>query len=82
MSGLSREELVAQLSEITGQAVTMAAYKKWETRTLLPHQFIIAFCDITGTDPYMLLTGTPFRIGRKFEGETRQAPKPPPSKQH
>lgn len=64
VSGMSREEVINQLSARTGQKVQLATYKKWETRTPIPHFFLIPFCDVTGADPYMLLTGQPFRLGR------------------
>jgi hypothetical protein len=64
VAGLSREQVVEELSRLSGTKVKLATYKKWETRTPLPHHLIIPFCDITGADPYMLLTGQPFRLGR------------------
>lgn len=64
VSGLSREELVERLAEASGSRIKLDTYKRWETRTLMPHHLIIPFCDITGADPYMLLTGQPFKLGR------------------
>lgn len=64
MSGLSREQIIAELTLRTGHKLSLETYKKWETRTPIPHMWIIPFCDVTQTDPYMLLTGVPFRIGR------------------
>lgn len=66
MSGLSREEVIEQISDRTGQEVRLPTYKKWETRTPIPHMFIIPFCEITGSDPWMLLTGIPFRLGKSL----------------
>lgn len=63
-AGLSREDLVEMLSARAGVKVNLEAYKKWETRNPIPHNMIIPFCEITGMDPYELLTGEPFRIGR------------------
>ena len=42
----------------------IAKYKKYEKRTPIRHDFLIPFCDLTGKDPYWLLTGEHFRIGR------------------
>lgn len=64
VSGLSREELVQRLAEASGTKIKPDTYKRWETRTLMPHHLIIPFCEITGADPYMLLTGQPFKLGR------------------
>lgn len=66
MAGMTREEVIEQLSDRTGQKVDLQRYKKWETRSPIPHQFIIPFCEITGSDPWMLLTGTPFRLGKSL----------------
>ena len=73
-AGLSREEIVELLSDASGTTIKPDTYKKWETRTPIPHHLIIAFCEITGADPWMLLTGTPFKLGRspRFPGP-RQA---------
>lgn len=64
VSGLKREELVEALAGLSETKIKLDTYKRWETRTLMPHHLIIPFCEITGADPYMLLTGTPFRLGR------------------
>lgn len=61
---LTREEMVERLSELSGTTIKPDTYKKWETRTPIPHHLIIPFCEITGSDPWELLTGTPFRLGR------------------
>lgn len=65
-SGLTREQVIEQLSDRTSQKVDLQRYKKWETRSPIPHQFIIPFCEITGADPWMLLTGIPFRLGKSL----------------
>jgi len=64
MSGLSQQEVIDQLHKRTGHRVKLATYKKWETRTPIPHHLVIAFCETTGSDPWLLLTGSPFRLGR------------------
>jgi hypothetical protein len=64
MSGKDRGQVIAELGERAGVKITLDTYKKWETRTLLPHHLIIPFCQVTELDPYLLLTGSPFRLGR------------------
>ncbi len=64
VAGMSREDVIAGLERGTGLKIKLQTYKKWETRTLLPHHLIIPFCEVTGADPYMILTGTPFSLGR------------------
>lgn len=43
----------------------LAKYKKYEKRTPIRQEFLIPFCDLTRCDPYWLLTGEAFRIGRQ-----------------
>lgn len=57
-SGLTPEEIADRLG------VRMDTYQRWEKRTLIPHHLIIPFCDATHADPYLLLTGSPFQLGR------------------
>lgn len=45
--------------------VKLDTYLRWESRVLMPHHQIIPFCDIVGADPYMLLTGVPFSLGKR-----------------
>jgi DNA-binding XRE family transcriptional regulator len=33
------------------------AYAKYEQRTMLPHHLIAPFCELTGHDPWFLITG-------------------------
>jgi hypothetical protein len=76
MSALTREEVIALLSTRTGQKVELQTYKKWETRTPIPHMFIMPFCEIVGADPWMLLTGSPFKLGKTMPlGEVQQSSK-------
>lgn len=63
-SQLSREEISQMLSTRTGQSLRVETYKKWELRTPIPHFFLIPFCEITEADPYFLLTGKPFKLGK------------------
>jgi hypothetical protein len=44
--------------------VNLDTYNRWETRALLPHHLVMPFCTITGADPVMLLTGSPFDLGK------------------
>lgn len=61
---LSREEVVAALAEDLGEEVNLERYKRYETRALMPHHWIIPFCEVTGSDPYELLSGRPFSLRR------------------
>lgn len=54
----------AEVAEALG--VKLDTYGKWETRTLLPHQLLMPFCEATGSDPWVLLTGRPFSLGRSL----------------
>lgn len=63
-STLTREEVTEQLIRRTGHKLKFETYKKWETRTPIPHAFIIPFCEVVGADPYFLLTGKPFKLGK------------------
>lgn len=58
MSDKSHQEVADALG------VTKNTYNTWELRSLLPHQHIIPFCEFVGADPYFLLTGHPFQLGR------------------
>lgn len=58
MSGKSQKQIAQELG------VLLNTYQTWESRALIPHQCLIPFCQSTGVDPYFLLTGTPFSLGR------------------
>lgn len=72
-----RDAFIARLRDMREQAelepedvakelrVKRDTYLRWETRGLMPHQFIIPFCTFVGSDPYLLLTGEPFAIGKR-----------------
>lgn len=64
LAGIERPDMVARLRERTGYDITVDQYKKWETRTPLPHFCIIPFCEITGVDPWLLLTGKPLMLSK------------------
>lgn len=64
---LSREELVERLAKEVGDEVNLERYKRYETRALLPHHWIIPFCEITGMDPWELLSGHPFSLRQMIE---------------
>jgi len=74
MSGKTREQVIEEMAQIAGVKIKLDTYKKWETRTPLPHHLIIAFCEVTGADPYLLLTGTPFRLGRPIPTRHQATP--------
>lgn len=59
-SGLSPQKVADLLG------VKLDTYGKWEKRALLPHHLIIPFCEATQADPWVLLTGTPFSLGRSL----------------
>jgi transcriptional regulator with XRE-family HTH domain len=61
-SGLTAQQVADELE------VKLDTYGKWEKRALLPHHLIIPFCEITGADPWLLLTGTPFTLGKRLPG--------------
>lgn len=64
-SMLSREQLVVELNKRVGNnLLSLPTYKKWEIRSPIPHAYIIPFCEVTGADPYFLLTGKPFKLGK------------------
>lgn len=48
--------------------VSLDTYFRWEIRALMPHHLPIPFCRITGADPMMLLTGSPFDLGALLKG--------------
>ena len=58
VSGKKPVEVAAALG------VNLDTYTRWETRALLPHHVVMPFCQITGADPVMLLTGPPFDLGK------------------
>lgn len=68
-SGLTPEEIAERLD------VRMDTYQRWEKRTLIPHHLIIPFCDATHADPYLLLTGSPFQLGRVLPFPKSATPK-------
>ena len=63
VAGLEPPEIVRELNRRMGNdALKLSTYKKWETRTPIRHEYIIPFCQITGIDVYVLLTGAgPFQ---------------------
>lgn len=58
VSGMKPVEVAAKLR------VSLDTYVRWESRALLPHHLVIPFCEITGADPVMLLTGARFDLGK------------------
>lgn len=43
---------------------SLKSYKKWETRSLMPHRFIVRFCGAVGVDSDDFLSLN-VRVGRK-----------------
>lgn len=54
-----------QVSMATALGVDRETYKQYETRTPLPHDLIPRFLELTGHDPWFLLTGRPQREAPK-----------------
>lgn len=65
VSGKKPVEVAAALG------VNIDTYNRWETRALLPHHLVMPFCEVTGADPVMLLTGVPFNLGKLLSRENR-----------
>jgi hypothetical protein len=65
VSGRKPVEVAAELG------VNLDTYNRWETRALLPHHLVMTFCRITGADPVMLLTGSPFDLGKLLSQDRR-----------
>jgi hypothetical protein len=65
VSGVKPVEVAAELR------VSLDTYNRWETRALLPHHLVMPFCRVTGADPVMLLTGSPFDLGKALAREGR-----------
>jgi hypothetical protein len=72
-AGLSHAAIATRLSKLVGRPIAADSYRKWEKTALLPHDLVIPFCNITGTDPYFLLTGVPFTLGRSVAIAERPA---------
>jgi hypothetical protein len=51
--------------------VALDTYLRWENRALLPHHMIWPFCRSTGTDPVLLLSGSPLDLGKLLSGPRR-----------
>ncbi len=69
---LTREDLVLQLQRKVGPEVNLERYKRYESRSLLPHHWIIPFCEITGMDPWELLSGHPFSLRQTLQAAARR----------
>jgi hypothetical protein len=59
-AGFTLPGIAARLSERVGRVIAADTYRKWETESLLPHDVIVAFCDITHIHPFALLNHDPF----------------------
>lgn len=62
--GMSQPEMAAALTSAGGRLVSSDTYRKYEStsgkqNTLLPHDLILPFCDITSTHPFELLAPVP-----------------------
>lgn len=57
--GLDFKRMAEALTERVGRPISADTYRKWETvESMIPHDAILAFCDITKTHPYGLLANT------------------------
>lgn len=57
--GLNFSQISDRLSKAVGRPIPADTYRKWETiESAIPHDAILAFCDITKTHPYQLLANT------------------------
>jgi hypothetical protein len=64
---LTRENVVEALALKVGPEVNLERYKRYETRSLMPHHWIIPFCEVTGSDPWELLSGRPFNLRQTLQ---------------
>lgn len=71
-AGFSQDEIAAALSEHTGRFISADTYRKREKTALLPHDVLIAFCDITRADLFELLSGRPFSLGDRGPAGSRR----------
>jgi len=69
---LSREDVVERLQKKIGPEVNLERYKRYETRSLLPHHWIIPFCEVTACDPWELLSGHPFNLRHLLQAGTQR----------
>lgn len=70
----SLSTIAEDLSHAAGRRIEPDTYRKWEKDSLLPHDLIIHFCELTETDPWELLTGSPFDLGTYMASLRRKAP--------
>lgn len=68
----SQAEIAKALSHVAGRRIEADTYRKWEKDTLLPHDLIIPFCELTETDPWALMTGSPFDLGIYMAAQRRK----------
>lgn len=66
--------IAQDLSHAAGRRIEPDTYRKWEKDTLMPHDLIIPFCELTETDPWELLTGSPFDLGTYMASLRRKLP--------
>jgi len=71
-AGLSQDEVAAKLSDYAGRHISSDTYRKWEKVAILPHDLLIAFCEITRCDLFELLSGVPFSLGGRGQIDTRK----------
>jgi len=52
---LNVPEMAQALSEAVGRTISADTYRKWESESLIPHDVILAFCDVTRIHPSRFL---------------------------
>lgn len=69
----SHADIAKDLSHAVGRKIEPDTYRKYEKDTLLPHDLIMAFCELCEADPWALLTGTAFDLGIYMASQRRKA---------
>jgi len=70
-------QMAEELSRATGRNIVADTYRKWEAvgkkqNSLLPHDLIVPFCDLTKTHPFELLAAVPFRGAQPQPADRRR----------
>ena len=58
--GWSLDQMAQRLSEKVGRPISADTYRKWESEAMIPHDVILAFCDLIAMHPYEFLSPAPF----------------------
>lgn len=71
-AGLTVAEMAQELTERCHRPILPDTYRKWEEDSLIPHDCILPFCDITRTHPYEYLAAVPFSRHRSSSGRQKK----------